>query len=105
MAKKKDKKSNKAKIASMVRKAQGGFAKSSIYREFGDFNPKDVDQRSVVSAGRVTHTRAGKSPNTWASRLVSYGGKSVGDVFKMNGKVYRITGSGYRGATTEEVVV
>lgn len=105
MAKKKDKKSNKAKIASMVRKAQGGFAKSSIYREFGDYDPKDVDQRNSVSFRGSDILKSTKTPDQWAGELRFKGGKNVGDTFRKNGKIYKIA-TGHRGSiVSEEVVV
>tara|TARA_Y100001938_G_scaffold145850_1_gene223455 strand:- start:3840 stop:4145 length:306 start_codon:yes stop_codon:yes gene_type:complete len=99
MAKSK-KKSNRDKIASIVRKASGGFAKTSIYREFGDYNPSQTDQRSAI--GR--HSRSGSTPAQWASRLIISGGKSAGDVFKMGGKMYKITSGGRPGSISAEEV-
>ena len=97
------KKSNKDRIASMVRKASGGFAKpmSSIYREFGDYDPNKTDQRTTV--GRTG--RSGKTPTQWASTLRVSGGKNIGDVFKMGGKIYKITSGGRPGSVSAEEVI
>lgn len=96
----KEKEDKKAKLASMVRKASGGFAakpSSQIYREYKDYNPKDVDNRESVSYRGRNVLRSSKGPTQWAQELYLRGGKTAGDIFKMGNKIYKIV-SGFRGA-------
>jgi len=90
----------------MVRKASGGFAAkpgSQIYREYKDYNPKDVDERTEVSFRGSPISRSGKTPAQWAAELTTKGGKSTGDIFKIGNKLYKIT-SGHRGAVGADEV-
>ena len=99
-------KDKKAKLASMVRKASQGFAAkpgSQIYREYKDYNPKDVDERESVTFRGSPVSRSGKTPAQWASELTTKGGKSTGDIFRIGNKIYKIV-SGARGSVGAEEV-
>jgi hypothetical protein len=98
----KAKEDKKSKYASMVRKAAQGFSAkpgSQIYREYKDYNPKDVDQRESITHRGSPVLRSSKTADQWATELNVRGGKSVGDIFRKDGKIYKIT-SGARGSVT-----
>ena len=98
-----NKQEKKDKYASMVKRASEGFAAkpgSNIYREYKDYNPTDTDERTSIGGT----SRTGKTPAQWAVTLKNSGGKSTGDVFRMNGKMYKIISGARPGSVGAEEI-
>tara|TARA_Y100000593_G_scaffold93955_2_gene190786 strand:- start:575 stop:886 length:312 start_codon:yes stop_codon:yes gene_type:complete len=99
----KEKKDKRSRYSDMVKRAAEGFAAkpgSNIYREYKDYNPSATDERTSIGGT----SRSGKTPAQWASTLVTSGGKSAGDVFRMDGKMYKIISGGRPGSIGAEEI-